>query len=232
MTRIERIGDATVYLGDCREVLPTLGRVDAVVTDPPYGIAYDPTQYAGRFTQKIAGDDVAFDPAPIMAMKGRKVLWGANNYAERLPRGGWFVWDKRCSEAADRILGSPFELAWTDDPKAYRIARILHAGKLNADGQWDQLSRLHPTQKPIRLMRWCIEQLPTQTQTILDPYMGSGTTGVAAVGMGRKFIGVEIDPGHFETACRRIEAAYAQPDLFVESPEPKPEQLSLLGAAE
>lgn len=227
--RIERIGGAVLYLADCRDILPTLGRVDAVLTDPPYGIDYDPAKYSGRFTQKITGDGAAFDPTPMLAIKGRKVLWGANNYAERLPRGGWFVWDKRCSEAADRILGSPFELAWTDDPKAYRMARILHAGKLNADGQWDQLARVHPTQKPIRLMRWCIEQLPVQTQVILDPYMGSGTTGVAAIGMGRRFIGVEVDPDHFETACRRIEEAYRQPDLFVKSPDPKPEQLSLLG---
>jgi site-specific DNA-methyltransferase (adenine-specific)/modification methylase len=221
--RTEVIGDATLYLGDCLEVLPTLGRVDAVVTDPPYGIGYDPTTYSGAsFSRGVRGDDQAFDPSVLLRIDARKVLWGANNYSALLPRGGWFVWDKRCSEAADRVLGSPFELAWTDNPKSYRIARILHAGKLNADGMQAQLARQHPTQKPIRLMKWCIDQLPATTKIILDPFMGSGTTGVAALQLGRKFIGVELDPGYFDIACKRIEQAWKQPRLF-EEPKRKPE---------
>ena len=226
---VEKIGDATLYLGDCREILPTLERVDAVVTDPPYGIGYDPTTYGGSsFSNGIHGDDLAFDPSFLLKLEGRKVLWGANNYSASLPRGGWFVWDKRCSEAADRVLGSPFELAWTDNPKAYRIARILHAGKLNADGMHAQLARQHPTQKPIRLMEWCIDQLPATTRAILDPFMGSGTTGVACVKLGRKFIGIEIEPKYFSIACKRIEEAWKQPRLF-EEPKPKAVQLDLIG---
>jgi site-specific DNA-methyltransferase (adenine-specific) len=229
MTRTETLAEGvTLYMGDCREILPTLPRVDAVVTDPPYGIGYDPKTYGGSsFSARITGDDAAFDPAAILTLHGRKILWGANNYAQRLPRGGWFVWDKRCSEAADKVLGSPFELAWTDNPKAYRIARILHAGKLNADGQWDQLSRVHPTQKPIRLMQWCIEQLPAATLSILDPFMGSGTTGVAAVKLGRKFIGIEIEPKYFDIACRRISDALKQPDMFIEQPKPAEQEVML-----
>lgn len=216
MPRTETIGDCTLYLGDCREILPSLPRVDAVVTDPPYGIAYDPKQYGGsNFSDGVRGDQSEFDPSSLLSIPGRKVLWGANNYTNNLPRGGWFVWDKRCSEAADRVLGSPFELAWTDNPKSFRIARILHAGKLNADGQWDQLSRVHPTQKPIRLMKWCIEQLPASTLSVLDPFMGSGTTGVACVKMARKFIGIEIEEKYFDIACRRIEESTRQPDMFI-----------------
>ena len=211
-----RIGDATLYRADCREVLPLLPKVDAVVTDPPYGIGYDPTRYDGAFSSRIAGDEIAFDPTPLLGVSGSKVFWGANNYAEKLPRGGWFVWDKRCSEGADRILGSPFELAWTDNAKAYRMARILHAGKLNADGMHDKMARVHPTQKPIKLMLWCLEQFP-DASTILDPFMGSGTTGVAAVKLGRKFIGIEVDESYFSIACKRIEEAYKQPDLFIET---------------
>ncbi len=226
--RTETIAEGvTLYLGDCREIMPTLGKVDTVVTDPPYGINYDPKTYAGSFADGVSGDKTEFDPAFLLAVPGRKILWGANNYAATLPRGGWFVWDKRCSEAADRLLGSPFELAWTDNAKSFRIARILHAGKLNADGQWDQLSRVHPTQKPIKLMQWCIQQLPATTQTVLDPFMGSGTTGVAAVSLGRKFVGIEIEQKYFDIACRRISEALKQQDLFIEKPKP-PKQEALL----
>ncbi len=229
MSRIETIAEGvTLYLGDCREILPTLGKVDAVVTDPPYGIAYDPKTYSGsNFSDGVTGDNAPFDPSHVIGISGRKILWGANNYTEKLPRGGWFVWDKRCSEAADRVLGSPFELAWTDNPKSYRIARILHAGKLNADGQWDQMSRVHPTQKPIRLMAWCIEQLPADADTILDPFMGSGTTGVAAIQLGRKFTGIEIEPKYFDIACHRISEALKQPDMFIKKPKPIKQQAML-----
>jgi site-specific DNA-methyltransferase (adenine-specific) len=221
--RVEHLSDSvTLYLGDCREILPTLGKVDAVVTDPPYGIAYDPKTYGGsKFADGVVGDDKEFDPTPLLSIEARKVLWGANNYCARLPRGGWFVWDKRCSEAADRVLGSPFELAWTDNPKSFRIARILHAGKLNADCQWDRLAREHPTQKPIRLMKWCVEQLPANCATILDPFMGSGTTGVACVKLGRKFIGIEIEPKYFDIACKRIGDELKRPQLFPHE-QPKP----------
>ncbi|HPH70070.1 MAG TPA: hypothetical protein PLF40_30180, partial [Kofleriaceae bacterium] len=109
--RVEHIGDATLYLADCRDVLPTLGKVDAVVTDPPYGIDYDPAQYqnvGALFTDRIAGDNAPFDPAHLLTIASDVILWGANNFAEYLPRGGWLCWDKRTCESADRMLGSPF----------------------------------------------------------------------------------------------------------------------------
>lgn len=218
------IGNATLYLGDCRDILPmrnslpAMASIDAVVTDPPYGIDYDPTQYNGNFSTGVAGDEKEFDPSFVLSIGSTQILWGANNYSNKLPRGGWFCWDKRCSEAADRILGSPFELAWINNSKKYKMARILHAGKLNADG--NDARREHPTQKPITLMQWCIDQLPKEAELILDPYMGSGTTGVACMKMGKKFIGIEIDPRHFEVACRRIEEAQRQGDMFLPALKP------------
>lgn len=207
------IGRATLYNADCRDVLPLLGKVDAVVTDPPYGISYNPAQYPGAsFSGAIHGDNDDFDPSPFLGLASCVILWGANNYAMRLPRGGWLCWDKRTNEDADKLFGSPFELAWINDATRYKIARILHCATVNADGQGQP--RVHPTQKPIRLMKWCIEQT-RGAQTILDPFMGSGSTGIAAVQMGREFVGVEIDPGHFATACKRIEDAQRQGDFFV-----------------
>ena len=209
------IGDATLYLGDCMDILPTLDKVDAVITDPPYGINYDPTQYKGNFKEKIFNDDKEFDPTKIIKLCKTVILWGANNYTKNLPKGGWLCWDKRTNEASDGVLGSPFELAWHSNHKKYKIARIQHCGVINADGAG--IKREHPTQKPISLMKWCIDQAGNP-QTILDPFMGSGTTGVAAIQLGCKFIGIEREPKYFEIACKRIEQAVAQPQLF--EPEP------------
>lgn len=229
--RVERIGDATLYLGDCRDVLPTLGKVDAVVTDPPYGIDYDPAQYqnvGALFTDRIAGDNAPFDPAHLLTIASDVILWGANNFAEYLPRGGWLCWDKRTCESADRMLGSPFELAWINNPARYKMARIQHGGVVNADGVG--IRRQHPTQKPIALMTWCLSLVPN-AGVILDPYAGSGTTGVACAHEGRRFIGIEREPAYFDIACKRIAAAYAQPRLFAPSPPAKPVQPTLFGAA-
>jgi site-specific DNA-methyltransferase (adenine-specific)/modification methylase len=218
------IGDATLYLGDCLDVLPTLGKVDAVITDPPYGIAYIPYQEKAIKRDAIIGDDIDFDPALLLAIDaGVKIIWGANNFCMRMPKGGWLVWDKRTNEAADKILGSPFELAWHSNQSKYKIARIQHGGAKNADGEG--VKRVHPTQKPISLMSWCIEH-SGHPQTILDPFMGSGTTGVSAIQLGRKFIGIEREPKYFDIACKRIEQAVAQGQLFApEQPKQVQEML-------
>jgi DNA modification methylase len=212
-----------LYLGDCLEVLPTLaaGSVDAVVTDPPYGNGYvSPSPLGNRCSRlhagaaygqaSLVGNDQAFDPAPILALGRPTILWGANNYASRLPdRASWIIWDKRvdprfygCNSFAD------CELAWCSDGRAARLHRqiwngLVRAGEPRAD-------RVHPTQKPIKLMVFCIERISQEGQTILDPFMGSGTTGVACVATGRKFIGIEIDAGYFEIARKRIEVAGMQ----------------------
>lgn len=232
--RKEVIGNAELWLGDCRDILPTLGNVDAVVTDPPYGISYSPSSLVSAGAQQfevMKGDVHEPQLDHVFRLGCRKIIFGANNFPNQLPqRGRWICWDKRGGiSAADRMLGSPFELAWDDRTSGYdKMIRILHGGVVNADGA--NVQRQHPTQKPVALMIWCIQQLSLDEITILDPYMGSGTTGVACARLGRRFIGIEIDPSYFAIACRRIEAAYAQPDLFVEPPKPAV-QLSLEEAA-
>lgn len=222
MSRIEQIGAATLYLGDCREILPTLGKVDAVVTDPPYGIGYSTSALAtlgAKQFDAIEGDAATPDLSAIFALACPKIIFGANNFPQQLPhRGRWLCWDKRGGiEAADRMLGSPFELAWEDRNSGYdQMIRIMHGGAVNADGSC--IPREHPTQKPIALMKRCILSFK-DAQTILDPFMGSGTTGVATVQLGRRFIGIEIESKYFDIACRRIEQATKQPDLFIEQPK-------------
>jgi len=217
---IEKIGDATLYLGDCRDILPTLGKVDAVVTDPPYGIGED----GGRFRDRKGGGHrvlpkMGWDTrAPstevfeaVIAAGNRHIVWGGNYFADKLPVSrGWLYWDK--------MMGGDFsdgELAWTSLDMALRSYR-----QCNKMG-----GKEHPTQKPVELMQWCLGFLP-DAQTILDPFAGSGTTGVACVNLGRSFIGIEREPSYFDIACRRIEEAYRQPRLFAE-PEPKPVQSTI-----
>lgn len=213
----ERIGGCRLILGDCLEVMPLLGKVDAVVTDPPYGIGYVGDGYAA-----IAGDDAPFNPQPILSVGVHVIIWGANNFSQRIPsEGGWLVWDKRVTEAADGLRGSPFELAWSSIPRLYKILRLQHGGVKNADGEG--IKRVHPTQKPIALMEWCLGFLPN-AETILDPFLGSGTTLVACAKLGRKGIGIELDPDYFQIACERVQKAYDQPDLFIAPPTPQPEQ--------
>lgn len=233
--RREIIGDATLYMGDCREILPTLGKVDAVVTDPPYGIALntDNRRFSGGNTaavakrgnnvgtasgRPIANDAKPFDPAFLLALPGEKIIWGWNNYPDALPRGACLVWLKRNDDAFGSFL-SDAELAWMSKGHGVYCRRDLsNAGIAN--------ERVHPTQKPVGLMEWCLGFLP-KARTILDPYMGSGSTGVACVQQGRAFVGIEIDADYFAAACRRIEEAYKQPRLFAE-PVAKPVQTSLL----
>lgn len=208
------IGRATLYLGDCRDILPTLSKVDAVVTDPPYGIGYaggvpsvaNSTGHANTETIKWDGD--AFDPSPWLEWPC--ILWGANHYAQRLPHGRWLAWNKLGGkEPWDQF--SDVEFAWHNKRAADKIFSHLWKGLCQA-GQGEK--RFHPTQKPVALMKWCLGFIPN-AQTILDPFMGSGTTGVAAVQMGRDFIGIEREPRYFDIACRRIEDAQRQGDLFI-----------------
>ncbi len=212
--RVEQIGDATLYCGDCLEILPTLGQVDAVVTDPPYGISH-PCNYASRGRSALAlcndypdvyGDDQPFDPAHLLALKAPLILWGANHYANKLPAStGWLVWDK---ERPDDIDQATCELAWTNCVKGVRRISHLWHGCMRASERGENY---HPTQKPVRLLEWCMGLRWTRGfGIILDPYMGAGPTGVAALNLGRKFIGIEIEPKYFDIACKRIDAVARQ----------------------
>jgi DNA modification methylase len=218
-----QIGDATLYLGDCLEVLPTLGKIDAVVTDPPYGIGHkwsgggkhgwanakSESNHRNAWDQKRpAGSTLT----TLRLMSDEQIIWGGNYFADVLPPSRcWFVWDK--PERGFTLAEA--ELAWTNRDN---VTRVFAHPRSEPD-------RVHPTQKPVALMVWCLQW--SGAETILDPFMGSGTTGVACAKLGRKFIGIEIDERYFEIACKRIEEAYAQPDMFVEPPA-KPKQGAML----
>jgi site-specific DNA-methyltransferase (adenine-specific)/modification methylase len=219
------IGDATLYCGDCLEILPTLPKVDAVVTDPPYGLADKWSGGGGR-----SKSSWRFDPNEAMAwdreapkivesfpfLAREVVIWGGNYFALP-PSRCWFVWDKKQN---DKWTTAQCELAWTSLDKPVRAFRMAQCEQAN-EGE-----KLHPTQKPLGLMKWCLKWI--SGNFVLDPFIGSGTTGVACASLGRKFIGIEIEPRYFDIACKRIEQAYAQGRLF--EPEPvKPEQQELIG---
>ena len=211
--REERIGNQRLILGDCLEVMPTLGRVDAVVTDPPYGI--NAGVGIGRsdrikFKNNQKGWDAKpADVSPIIALGVPSIIWGGN-YFDLPPTRAPLVWDKN---NAGRDFAD-FEMAWSN---LDMVARRIVYRPMNMDG-----GKMHPTQKPVAVMKWCLSHIPDEA-TILDPFMGSGTTLVACQKLGRHGIGIEIDPEYFEIACRRVEEAARQPDLFIE-PAPKPQQ--------
>jgi site-specific DNA-methyltransferase (adenine-specific) len=222
------IGDATLYLGDCMEILPTLPD-SACVTDPPYGIGYmAPTGVGGesrnlqrRTYGPIHGDDKPFDPTYWLHFR-EVILWGANHYADRLPASaGWLIWDKRDGMTPNN--NSDCEIAWLKGGGSARMFRHLWNGMCQASEKGEV--RAHPTQKPVALMAWCLGFV--KARTVLDPYMGSGTTGVACVNDGRAFIGIERDPTYFDIACKRIEQAYNQRPLFAAEPQRKPEQMGI-----
>lgn len=201
------IGNAELYHGDCREILPMLTGIDAVITDPPYGI-----NFTQRTTgEKIIGDDVAFDTNIIKSLCVPSIVWG-ENYMEGLSGSGRLIWLKRAVEQASPKTYSDAEIAWISISNKVSVFRQISDGCIR-EGDEHGIIRLHPSQKPIRLMKWCIGQLDNP-QTILDPFMGSGTTGVAAVQMDRRFIGIEIDERYFEIACKRIEDAQRQVRMF------------------
>lgn len=233
------IGDCQLWLGDCRDILPTLPKVDAVITDPPYGIGMGlaKNNQCGGYGKQSGERHESLDwdssiPSKeifdlIFSKSQEQVIFGANYFIDRLSNSrGWIVWDKMNDKFYSTSDG---ELAWTSVPVRLRFFRRSHGldkGFMNKD----PFGNSHPTQKPVELMKWCIEDYlkDYKTSTILDPFMGSGTTGVAAVQMGRKFIGIEREPKYFDIACKRIEQAYAQGDFFVAPPKAKQEQVSLI----
>lgn len=207
--RVETIGDCTLYLGDCLKILPTLGRFDACVTDPPYGIA---DKWKGGFNEKhrwgkAKAESVLrneWDAKPLddaalsilLAAANEHIIWGGN-YFNLPPSRCWLVWNK--PERGFTLAEA--ELAWTNRDN---VVRVIDAPRSEPD-------RLHPTQKPVVVMAFSIAKT---RGTVVDPFLGSGTTGVACVKLGRKFVGIEIDPSYFDIACDRIRKAYAQPDMF------------------
>ena len=204
-----------LYLGDCREVLPTLEKVDAVVTDPPYGIGENSRKVASRKNAAAVRDYGKFDwdkvPPPawliqmILAISDWQIIFGGN-FFELPPSSCWLVWDKQNSgDFADA------EMAWTNLDKAVRLIQWRWNGMIRKGSD----VREHPTQKPEGVMCWAVDHLPGDVRTILDPFMGGGSTGVAAIKRGRKFVGIEINERYFDAACRRLEEAPKQADMLL-----------------
>jgi DNA modification methylase len=216
--REERIGNQRLILGDCLAVMPKLGRFDAVVTDSPYGIGFSHGGGGGKLARStrldhmpIIGDEKPFDPAPLLALGIPAILWGGNHFADRLPASqSWLTWDKRCADYSNDQADC--EMAWTNLGFPARMFRHVWNGMLR--GSESKTPRVHPTQKPVALMEWCLGFLP-DAKTILDPFMGSGTTLVACQRLGRHGTGIELDPEYFEGACRRVDEAARQPDLLI-----------------
>jgi DNA modification methylase len=239
--KVEYIAEGvTLYLGDARDLLPSLGRFDALVTDPPYGIGEAAGKAKTRtsgFTSKLKNaqnyrrdygdDDWDNEPIPADLLDAARsaarvnVIFGGNYY-DLPPSSCWLVWDKLNGDTdfAD------CELAWTNMEKAVRRIQYLWNGALR---QNKEIRGDHPTQKPVGVMRWAIGLIPPPAQTILDPFMGSGTTGVAAAEMGRHFSGIERKQPYFDAACRRVAKAVAEykPDMFIEKPKPAKQEALL-----
>lgn len=200
----------TIYNADCRTLMPAL-RPSWIITDPPYGINYNAERQnlnSGQKYKDIANDTGEFDLEFIFKAEGNKLVFGANNFPSLLPhKGTWICWDKRVTEDADKALGSPFELGWVSlESGYYKIYRVQHGGFINDDGG----KRFHPTQKPVQLLYKILEDFTKEDDLILDPFMGSGTTLIAAKKLGRKAIGIEIDKHYCKIAKRRL----AQMELF------------------
>ncbi len=204
--RKEIIGNCELYLGDCMDIMPTLGMVDAVITDPPYGIGKkfingtwsgkDSKYQAMQNWDKEANQKWVDE---IINLKIPSIIWGGN-YFITPPSRGWLVWRKPYFPSM-----ADCELAFTNMDIN---ARVWDGNRSNGEKE-------HPTQKPVELMKWCISKLPNNCNLILDPFMGSGTTGVACQQMGKNFIGIELDQQYFDIACKRIEEASKQKDLFL-----------------
>ena len=191
-----------LYCADCMDVLPHLSGVDAVVTDPPYGIGINRSNrlsvsrgFAGETWDDVPPDDhvITF----VVGMGSQAIIWGGN-YFSLPPCRGFFVWDKQND---DRDFAD-CEFAWSNIDA---VARIHRQRPMNMDG-----GKVHPTQKPIALMIRCVEAVSAEKQTVLDPFMGSGSSGVACVKLGRKFIGIEKEPRYFEISVKRIERALSE----------------------
>lgn len=198
------IGNAELYCADCADVVPVLDGFDLIATDPPYGVAMNKNKgRRAKNADQIAGDDVP--PVVGWMTQHQAIIWGGNNFD--LPRStGWLVWFKHHPDGSQH---SQAELAWTNTVSTIRHYSEAYHGFMRQRDGW-----FHPTQKPPGLMRWCIAFAP-KAKVILDPYMGSGTTGIASAELGKRFIGIERERKYFDIACERISQAQAQGRLAI-----------------
>jgi site-specific DNA-methyltransferase (adenine-specific) len=200
-------GSVTIYHGDCRELMEEgIGspfEVDMLLTDPPYGINlqtnYSKLSGSTKNYKPVEGDAVPFDPAPLLAYR-KAVLWGANHYHLRLPEGGgWLVWDKR--EGSGSNMFADAEVAWCSFKTPIRLySHLWGVNRRSEKNRW-----LHPTQKPVALMRWVLEKWTEPGQMIFDPYMGSGPVAEACRDLDRRYIGIEMEEEYCEVAAQRFD---------------------------
>ena len=236
------IGRATLYLGDCRDVLPGLGVVDAVITDPPYAVSVAGSRVIGQpgkgvrrldffegdsdwakmnaLVAEAIGAAIALNPLSFAAWCGHRQIGfitealEASGYSTRL-----LFWRKKCPPPA--APGSGFASAVECCVYGYKPGRPWFGGQYDFNvfetdsyrfGQPGKVD--HPTQKPLELMKWQIDRITAPDSIVLDCFMGSGSTGCAALERGRQFIGIEREPKYFDIACKRIEDAQRQGSLF------------------
>lgn len=238
--RVEHLAEGvTLYLGDCREILPTIERADSIITDPPYGISLVPLR---GITKPIAGDGraeakelwefvaaeslrIAAPDSAHMFWTGWSEVWTKDSLAAHLAVNTCVVWAKNM-----------WGIGYYTRPQ-HEMAWYCHKGKppvpQTADSNLWQMPKvqnpIHSCEKPVELLKRCINLCEhSGSGTVLDPFMGVGSTGVAAVKLGRRFVGCEIDPKYFDIACRRISEALKSPDLFIPTPKPKATQEPLL----
>lgn len=222
------IGDCTLYLGDCLEIMPTLGKVDAVVTDPPYGIGGSNGTIGkkrGKGAYISAFDDTPSYIEKVVATAIRLALSkstrgaltpGFRNmfkYPEPKDVGSYYMPSGSGLNYWGRITDQPI-FYYGDDPL---LGKTIQYKSHTIREPMEKID--HPCPKPIMAWTWLVKRVSLDGETILDPFMGSGTTGVACAKLGRKFIGIELEPKYFDIACERIQKAYDQPDMFVEQPK-------------
>ncbi|MDR2893020.1 MAG: site-specific DNA-methyltransferase [Deltaproteobacteria bacterium] len=246
--RVEQIGDATLYCGDCRDILPTLEPVDVVITDPPYGQqthagarTHPEHRYSGSAEIKklittfehISPEDFVSSVSTLCALSRRWVVMTCEwRYMHLLDEAGLLVrfgmWVKR--NGAPQFTGDRPGTGWEAIAFCHREGK-KHWNGGGRHGVYDipKISGEHPTQKPLSLIQQFVADFSDFGDTILDPFMGSGTTGVAALNLGRKFIGTELDPKYFDIACRRIEQAWHERGLLNLTGRSAPTQQLALG---
>lgn len=204
------IGNCELWHGDCREVLPLLPNCDLILTDPPYGIGAARMNMGKWRTSRMEKMEWDSEPPPqwlmlLMLEKAAHLIVFGGNYFSLPPSRNYLVWDKGAG-----FKGRDFaecEFAWCSwDGNAKVLTRDPLANR-------DYEHKVHPTQKPVRVLEWAMSLAP-KSDTVCDPFMGAGTTGVACVNLGKAFVGIERERQYFDAACRRIEQAYAQPRLF------------------
>jgi DNA modification methylase len=210
-------GPVQIFHGDCLELLPHLPRVDAVVTDPPYGVDFDTdyTRFSGglsterRTHNRIANDSREFDPSPFLSFR-RVVLFGANCFSDKLPCGTWLIWDKRFKNGAAMLADA--EAAWMNSGHGIYIKAVTSQGFVRPE------PIEHPTQKPVSVIEWCLDKASNEGDTILDPFLGSGTTAVACIRTGRQCVGIELEEKYCEIAAKRCDRELDQKRLPFDEP--------------